>query len=111
MDGPSMRLWYIKCEMFLCYKNKVKIIKVAEIVVIIWWCSLLELLMPTVDDIYNPAVHLVLDVNTVCYEITVGIIGTIMIFLPGGSLFCKGAARKFACILTYNPFKIIFTVF
>jgi hypothetical protein len=50
--------------MFLCYKNRVrvKIIKVAEIVVIIWWCLLLELLMPAaVDDIYKLAVHLVFD--------------------------------------------------
>jgi hypothetical protein len=34
-DGPSMHLWYIKCEMFLCYKHKVKLIEVTDIVVVV----------------------------------------------------------------------------
>jgi hypothetical protein len=44
-------------------------------------------------------VYLVLDVNTICYEITVGIKGATRIFYHGGgggSLFRKGATRKFA---------------
>jgi hypothetical protein len=56
--------------------------------------------MPTVD-IYNLAVHLVLDVNTICYEITVGIIGAIMIFLLRGEPVLQGSSQKI-CLHTYT---------